>query len=158
MVGNNYLKQLAFGARSGCFQSQNAWVRNADASGEIETLTEAYIDGLWYTISRNHMTYNTEGKRTSLENLAGQVTTTAWDCCLASGYNEKSELTDAVAAVDSDYRYSYAFDDIGNREASSERGTNSVYTANQLNQYCSVTTLTSDVGPQTSSFFPPKKP
>ena len=27
------------------------------------------------------MTYNLEGKRTSLENLAGQVTTTAWDCC-----------------------------------------------------------------------------
>ena len=25
------------------------------------------------------MTYNAEGKRTSLENLAGQVTTTAWD-------------------------------------------------------------------------------
>ncbi len=27
------------------------------------------------------MTYNAEGKRTSLENLAGQVTTTAWNCC-----------------------------------------------------------------------------
>ncbi len=27
------------------------------------------------------MTYNLEGKRTSLENLAGQVATTAWDCC-----------------------------------------------------------------------------
>ena len=25
------------------------------------------------------MTYNAEGKRTSLQNLAGQVTTTAWD-------------------------------------------------------------------------------
>ena len=44
-----------------------------------ETRTEAYIDGIWYTISRNRMTYNAEGKRTSLENLAGQVTTTAWD-------------------------------------------------------------------------------
>ena len=48
---------------------------------EIETRTEAYIDGIWYTIARNRMTYNAEGKRTSLENLAGQVTTTAWDCC-----------------------------------------------------------------------------
>ena len=27
------------------------------------------------------MTYNAEGKRTSLENIAGQVTTMAWDCC-----------------------------------------------------------------------------
>ena len=48
---------------------------------EIETCTEAFIDGIWYTIARNRMTYNAEGKRTSLENLAGQVTTTAWDCC-----------------------------------------------------------------------------
>ncbi|MBQ6338829.1 MAG: zinc dependent phospholipase C family protein [Kiritimatiellae bacterium] len=53
-----------------------------NARGEVlETRTEAYIDGMWYTISRNLMTYNAEGKRTSLENLAGQVTTTAWDCC-----------------------------------------------------------------------------
>jgi RHS repeat-associated protein len=48
---------------------------------EIETRTEAYIDGIWYTIARNRMTYNFEGKRISSENLAGQVTTTAWDCC-----------------------------------------------------------------------------
>ena len=34
---------------------------------------------IWYTIARNRMTYNEQGKRTSLENLAGQVTTTAWD-------------------------------------------------------------------------------
>ncbi len=53
-----------------------------NARGEAtETRTEAYIDGIWYTIARNRMTYNAEGKRTSLENLAGQVTTTAWDCC-----------------------------------------------------------------------------
>ena len=48
---------------------------------EIETRTEAFIDGMWYTISRNRMTYNAEGKRIRSENLAGQVTTTAWDCC-----------------------------------------------------------------------------
>ena len=53
-----------------------------NARGETaETRTEAYIDGIWYTIARNRMTYNAEGKRTSVENLAGQVTTTAWDCC-----------------------------------------------------------------------------
>ena len=53
-----------------------------NARGEqIENRTEAYIDGIWYTIARNRMTYNEQGKRTSLENLAGQVTTTAWDCC-----------------------------------------------------------------------------
>ena len=48
---------------------------------EIETCTEAFIDGIWYTIARNQMTYNFEGKRITSENLAGHVTTTAWDCC-----------------------------------------------------------------------------
>ena len=53
-----------------------------NARGEnIEQKTEAFIDGIWYTITRNRMTYNEQGKRTSVENLAGQITTTAWDCC-----------------------------------------------------------------------------
>ena len=47
----------------------------------IEEKTEAYIDGGWHAIARNRMIYNEQGKRTSVENLAGQVTTTAWDCC-----------------------------------------------------------------------------
>ena len=95
---------------------------------------------LHYRLGR--MTYNSQNKRTSIENLAGQVTTTAWDCCFAYGYNEKSELTNAVAAVDAAYCYSYNFDDIGNSKTSSERGTNSVYTAIQLNQYTAVDDFT----------------
>ncbi len=47
----------------------------------LEEKTEAFIDGIWYTIARNRMTYNEQGKRITSENLAGQVTTTAWDCC-----------------------------------------------------------------------------
>lgn len=53
-------------------------------------------------------------------------------------YNQKSELTNAVAAIDSDYRYAYDFDEIGNRETSFERGANSIYCANNLNQYTAV--------------------
>ncbi len=53
-------------------------------------------------------------------------------------YNTRSELTNAIAAADSKYRYSYDFDDIGNREFSSERGTNVIYSANNLNQYTAV--------------------
>ncbi len=48
---------------------------------EIEARTEAFIDGVWHVIARNRMIYNSEGKRTSLEDLAGQITTTTWDCC-----------------------------------------------------------------------------
>ncbi len=47
----------------------------------LEEKTEAFIDGIWYTIARNRMTYNEQGKRITSENLAGQITTTAWDCC-----------------------------------------------------------------------------
>ena len=63
------------------------------------------------------MTYNAEGKRTSLENLAGQVTTTAWDqfACTPVG-----ELISAVKSAKS-AKPAYAFDDIGNRETASER-------------------------------------
>ena len=53
-----------------------------NARGEVvETRAEAYIEGIWYNIARNRMTYNSEGKQIRVENLAGQVTTTAWDCC-----------------------------------------------------------------------------
>lgn len=53
-----------------------------NARGEVtETRTEAFIDGAWHTIARELKTYNAEGKRISSENLAGQETTTAWDCC-----------------------------------------------------------------------------
>ena len=54
--------------------------------------------------------------------------------------------------ADSACRYAYDFDDIGNRESSSDRGTNSIYTANSLNQYIAVDGFTpqfDDYGNQT---------
>ena len=53
------------------------------------------------------MTYNAEGKRTSLENLAGQVTTTAWDqfACTPVG-----ELISAAKNAKS-AKHASAFDD-----------------------------------------------
>ena len=56
------------------------------------------------------MTYNAEGKRTSLENLAGQVTTTAWDC---SACTPVGELISAAKNAKS-AKPASAFDD-GNR-------------------------------------------
>jgi RHS repeat-associated protein len=86
-------------------------------------------------ISQYDYTYDAAGRRVS---CAKSGSAFAHDDIVDYGYNARSELTNAVAAVDSNYRYSYAFDDIGNRETSSERGTNSVYTANQLNQYTEI--------------------
>ena len=88
------------------------------------------------------MKYNSTGKQITFENLAGQLTKTALDCCFAYANNNRGEPTNAIAVVDADYCYAYNFDDIGNRETSSERGTNSVYTTNQFNQYTAVDDFT----------------
>ena len=57
-------------------------------------------------------------------------------------YNSRCELTNALARADVDYNYAYVYDDIGNRISSTERGTNSVYEANELNQYTAVDDFT----------------
>ena len=80
------------------------------------------------------MTYNVTGKRIRSENLAGQVTTTAWDYFDCTPVGELNSAAKNARSAE----HAYDFDDIGNRETSSERGTNSVYTANQLNQYTAV--------------------
>ena len=51
--------------------------------GEIsEQNTDAYISGVWYTIARNQMKYNSTDKQITFENLAG---------------NKGAELIDTVA-------------------------------------------------------------
>ena len=57
-------------------------------------------------------------------------------------YNSRCELTNALARADVDYNYAYVYDDIGNRISSTECGTNTVYAANELNQYTSVDNFT----------------
>ena len=86
-------------------------------------------------ISQYDYTYDAAGRRVACAKSGFAFTQ---DDMVAYGYNNRSELTNAVSAVDADYHYVYDFDNIGNREASSESGTNSVYTANQLNQYTMV--------------------
>ena len=87
------------------------------------------------TISQYDYTYDAEGRRVACGKSGSAF---AQNDTIAYAYNNRSELTNIVAVVDSNYRYAYDFDDIGNRETSSERGTNSVYTANSLNQYTEI--------------------
>ena len=103
-----------------------------DANGQLLQVKNAFSTN---TISQYDYMYDAAGRRITVSKSG-----TAFDQndSIAYDYNEKSELTNAVAAVDAAYRYSYDFDEIGNRESSSERGTNSVYTANDLNQYTAV--------------------
>lgn len=107
-----------------------------DANNQLFQVRNAFPTN---TISQYDYVYDAAGRRI---NVYKSGTAFNHDDTIAYGYNEKSELTNAVAAVDSDYRYAYAFDDIGNRESSSERGTNSLYTANNLNQYTAVDDFT----------------
>ncbi len=111
-----------------------SWVY--DANNQLLQVCNATVTNV---ISQYDYTYDAAGRRVAC-GKSGSVF--ALNDTLSYGYNEKSELTNAVAAVDSDYRYAYDFDEIGNRETSSERGTNSVYTANNLNQYNAVDDFT----------------
>lgn len=62
------------------------------------------------------MAYNSHGKRIRSENLASQVTTTAWDQFACTSVDELiSAAKNAKSA-----KHAYDFDDIGNRETSSE--------------------------------------
>ena len=78
---------------------------------------------------------NAAGRRTA---IAKSGTAFKFDDVVSYGYNQRSELTNAVAAVDTNCRYSYQYDHVGNRETSSERGTNTIYAATELNQYTAV--------------------
>ena len=103
-----------------------------DAKGQLLQVCNATPTNI---ISQYDYTYDAAGRRI---NVSKTGTAFTQDDTIAYGYNPRSELTNAVAAADSDYRYAYHYDDIGNRRTSAEGGANSVYTANQLNQYSSV--------------------
>ena len=107
-----------------------------DANGQLLQVRNATPTDV---ISQYDYIYDAAGRRISCAKSGSAFTQ---DDTVAYGYNNRSELTNAVAEVDSNYRYAYDFDDIGNREASSEGGTNSVYIANQLNQYTAVDDFT----------------
>ena len=113
-----------------------------DANNQLLQVCNAFPTNI---ISQYDYTYDAAGRRVACGKSGSAF---AQNDTLSYGYNEKSELTNAVASVDSDYRYSYAFDDIGNRESSSERGTNSVYTANSLNQYTEISSSALSASPR----------
>ena len=86
-------------------------------------------------ISQFDYTYDAAGRRIQLGKSGSAF---EFDDIVSYGYNARSELTNAIAAVDANYRYSYQYDPIGNRESSSERGTNTTYAANELSQYTQI--------------------
>ena len=124
---NGLTASWTYDANSQLLQVRNAVVATAPSPSETEV------------ISQYDYVYDNAGRRVSCAKSGSSFTQ---NDALSYGYNEKSELTNAVAAVDSDYRYAYDFDEIGNRESANERGTNAAYMANQLNQYTAVDDFT----------------
>lgn len=103
------------------------------------------------SVSKYVYTYDTTGRRVSCEKTGSAFDSPDTNSYL---YNNRSELTNAFAAVDSAYRYGYDFDDIGNRKSASEHGTYSLYVANQLNQYASVNWSGNASSSQNDEFHP----
>ena len=90
-------------------------------------------------ISQFDYTYDAAGRRIAMTKSGSAM---SQEDTIDYAYNIRSELTNALARADADYNYAYAYDDIGNRISSSERGTNTVYAANELNQYMAVDDFT----------------
>ena len=92
------------------------------------------------TVSKYDYTNDTIGRRTGVQKSGTAFTTTD---TIAWGYDDRSQVTSAVAANDPNYDYSYAYDPIGNRTTSvtKETGTpvTTGYTSSQLNQYTAIT-------------------
>ena len=86
-----------------------------DANNQLLQVCNAFPTNV---ISQYDYTYDAAGRRVACTKSGSAF---AHDDIVDYGYNARSELTNAVAAVDSDYRYAYDFDDIGNRETASER-------------------------------------
>ena len=78
------------------------------------------------------------GRRTGISRSGTMMSESRTD---AYGYNGRNELTSAVKSTASSTNlteYAYTYDDIGNRLASLDLGTNRIYVANSLNQYTSI--------------------
>ena len=93
------------------------------------------------TISKYEYSNDDLGRRTA---MGKSGTAFSQSDSISYGYNDKSEVTSAVATNQTTYDYGFSFDPIGNRLTSttSETGTPVTrnYTANQLNQYTAIDT------------------
>ena len=88
-----------------------------DANGQLLQVKNAFPTN---TISQYDYAYDAGGRRI---NVSKSGSAFDHDDSISYGYNSRSELTNAVAAIDSDYRYAYDFDTLGNHFRISPDGT-----------------------------------
>jgi len=92
----------------------------------------AAISNYWNSSSVSSFAYENDalGRRTRRLDTAPALSATN-----VFAYNRRSEVTNAAMHAAT---YSYSYDDIGNRKASSVNSVGSSYTANSLNQYTAI--------------------
>ena len=109
-------------------------------------------------ISQYAYTYDAAGRRVQITRSGSAMSETRTD---TYGYNARSELISAAksggsASVSAVTECAYQYDDIGNRLTSLDLGTNRTYTANNLNQYTSITDVAAAPSPSQNETFTPQ--
>ena len=107
-----------------------------DANGQLLQVQNAFPSN---TISRYDYVYDPADRRVQIGRSGTAMSESRTD---VYGYNARGELISAVkqgAVPETEYAYEY--DDIGNRLASFDLGTNRTYVANNLNQYAQISNL-----------------
>ena len=104
-----------------------------------DILTQVKNTAFGNVVSQYDYTSDALGRRTEIARSGSRMTESRSD---AYGYNDRSELTNAVKNATLN-EYAYQYDDIGNRLASLDLGDSRIYAANNLNQYTSISNTTS---------------
>ena len=108
------------------------------------------------TISKYDYTNDNLGRRTAM-GKSGTAFTQADS--IAYGYDDKSQLTSAIATNQTTYNYGFNFDPIGNRLTSSSTETGTAvtrnYLSNQLNQYRDRDQVSAITNPSVSPTYDP---
>jgi RHS repeat-associated protein len=115
-----------------------------DAAGQLLKVCNATLTNV---ISQYDYTYDIAGRRVQISRSGSAMSETRTD---EYGYNIRGELISAAKNTEDAkiIEYQYQYDDIGNRMTSLDLGTNRTYTANNLNQYTSISNSAISASPR----------
>ena len=125
LPGTDLKSRLQYGGSGSAYYT---YEQNRDLLTQVRN----HING--GVISQYDYVNDVAGRRTAITRSGSMMSETRTD---AYGYNDRSELTNAVKNATLN-EYAYQYDDIGNRLSSLDLGTNRTYTANALNQYTNI--------------------
>ncbi len=117
-----------------------------EASRDLLSQVRSVFGGA--TISQYDYANDSLGRRAEISRSGSAMSETRSD---AYGYNARNELTNAVKNATLG-EYAYQYDDIGNRLSSLDLGEAREYTANNLNQYTSISNSAPSEGDFTPQF------